>query len=113
MPLKAERANNRSGVTGCVRSRTLVVLLGHRWIAQRTASATPWFIGQAFESCVQKPLRPFVDKTAADPHGGGRVGDGHPISEQENNPATSGKTSRHGRGSLPREERLTLRRRQT
>jgi len=43
---------------------------------------------------------------SADTHRVGNVGDGHAISDEENNPPASGTTSRNGGGTLPRLERL-------
>ena len=57
---------------------------------------------------VKKPRDPLVDKASADPYRVGNVGDGYTISDEENNPSASGKTSRNGGGTLPCEERLSF-----
>src|SRR5215510_3569134 len=67
---------------------------------------------QPLHSLFQKSLHPLVDKAAADANCPRNISDRHPLSEEQHNAATSGKTSRDGRGTLPRQERLALRRRE-
>jgi hypothetical protein len=49
--------------------RTHVLLLRHGLWARHTPHAAARFVGQSCEPCLQKPLRPFRDKPAADPYG--------------------------------------------
>jgi hypothetical protein len=44
--------------------------------------ATARFVSQSLYALFEKPLRPFVDKAAADPDRGGYVADRYPISQE-------------------------------
>jgi len=68
--------------------------------------ATARAVSEARHSLVEKPLGPLVDKASADTHRVGNVGDGHAISDEENNPPASGTPSMNGGRPLPRQERL-------
>jgi len=43
---------------------------------------TPWLVNQALYTLLQKPLRPFIDKAAADPDRGSNVGDRYAIGQE-------------------------------
>lgn len=78
---------------------------------QRAPRAAARFVGPSLQVLRQKPLHPFVDKTADDPNRGGHVGNRHPISQEQNNPALSSTPRRDGAGVLPRQQRLAFGRR--
>jgi hypothetical protein len=79
---------------------------------QRAPRAAARFVDPSLQVLRQKPLHPFVDKTTADPNRGGHVGNRHPISQEQNNPALSGTPRRDGAGVLPCQQRLAFRRRE-
>src|SRR6266851_6439349 len=63
-------------------SRARVVLLHQGLLAWDAPVAASRLVGQSLQALLHKPLRPLVDKAAADPHRGGDVDNGHPISEE-------------------------------
>ena len=79
-------------------------------VGRHAPGAAARFVGQSLHTRLQKPLRPFVDKAAADPDRGSNVTDRHPISQEQDHPAPSGTSRRNGGSPLPRLERLTFRR---
>jgi hypothetical protein len=84
------------------------VLLRQGRLGQYAPVAAARFVGQSLYALLQKPLRPLVDKAAADPDRSGNVADRHPISQEEDNPAPSGTSCRDGGGPLPCLQRLTF-----
>src|SRR5215831_15737245 len=89
--------------TGCVRQ-------GSR--AWHAPVARARFVRQPLQALLQKPLHPFIDKAAADPHGGGDVGQRYAIGHEYDNPGSAGTSRRDGGGALPRQKRLAVRRRE-
>src|SRR5215468_4636199 len=65
-------------------------------------------VGQPVETGLDKPLRPLVDKPAADSDGRSHRGNRHLLREEEDNPSPSGTPGRHGGGALPRQECVAL-----
>ena len=51
------------------------------FLTARMSAATS-FVGQPEKPLLQKPLHPFIDKAAADPHRGSDVGDRDPIGHE-------------------------------
>src|SRR5688572_2133251 len=91
-------------------SRAHIVLLPHSRLGWYTPMATAGFVCQPFQTLLQKPLHPLVNKATADPDRDSNFGDRHPIGNEQDNPAASGPSCRNGGGPLPRHERLTFRR---
>ena len=87
-------------------SRVLIVLLLERRGGWHAPRATVALVCQPFQTRVHKTSHPLVDKTSADADRRGNVGDRHPISQEENNPAPSGMPRRDGRRPLPRQQCL-------
>jgi len=79
---------------------------------RHTRWARARFVSQSLHTLRQKPPHPCVDKAAADPNRGGNVRDRHALGDEEKKPAPAGTPRRNGRGALPRQERLTLGRRE-
>jgi hypothetical protein len=78
-----------------------------RWHALRTPAR---LVGQSLHTLRQKPLRPFVDKAAADPDRGSNIADRPPLRQEEDDPPPAGTPRRDGGGPLPGLQRLPFRR---
>src|SRR5712691_6092434 len=59
-----------------------VVFIRQVSLARLDAAIRAWFVVQSFQSLLQKPLHPFIDKAAADANRRRNVGDRHPLSEE-------------------------------
>src|SRR5215471_3027440 len=75
-------------------------------------AATSRSVGQSVETCLHKPLRPLVDKPAADPDGRSNRANRHLLREEEDNPSPSDTPGRNGGRALPRQEGVALGRRE-
>src|SRR5437016_2710067 len=77
-------------------------------LARHAMSAAARLISQPLQPLLQKPLHPLVDKATADPDRGRHLRKGHPISDQQNNPAASGQPGAYRRCPLPGQQRPAL-----
>src|SRR5437763_3981238 len=65
-----------------VRARLLLPVLR----ARSCLAAAATFVDQPCHALLLKPCGPLVHKPPADSHGGGNVGDRHPLGQQDNDP---------------------------
>ena len=89
-----------------------VVLLRRASLARLDAAIMSWFIVQTCKPFLHKPLYPLVAMLTAQANGRGSIGDGHPVSQEYQQPGTAGLSCRYGGRTLPCQERLALGRRE-